>query len=71
MSREVVRCRDCRECAVGLEIGFTGATVRRCMKYDEPVEADDGCTKGSPGDNQTMGAYYDVIISPHEAVYGW
>ena len=44
--REVVRCSDCSLCVMVTPCGFAPVPYPFCTRFEQEVDADDGCTFG-------------------------
>ena len=68
--RRIVRCSRCSTAAWLLPCGFTSVPRLVCTESGRPVEPDDGCTFGAPGDPGKATDAPDVCISEAAAVMG-
>lgn len=68
--KEITRCIRCSSACWLQGVGFTAAPVLVCTEREEPVDEDDGCTFGAPGEPGTAVKGWDVTIGGHAAVNG-
>lgn len=70
--REVVGCSWCSLAAVHLPAGFTSSPRLVCTaRGGEEVDAEDGCTLGSPGRPPQADPGFDVLIDGAESAGVW
>lgn len=68
--KQVTRCSECSNASLLQGFGFAGADELHCSQRSGRVDADDGCTFGSPGKPGTAVCEYEIDIGGHAAVNG-
>lgn len=70
--RRVVRCARCSLCADVRGCGFVPSDRLVCARTGEDVEADDGCTFGTPGRPRAGVVPVEVDIGQQKSqLCGW